>query len=415
MGCACSLQAQVSGEAQRSPTRDELRELYRKSLQVNKGRLIVGGLLHRANSVNNNRRMYPKSILKREVDRYQRTHIRHGTALGELDHPSYVSPTFRSLNLMNVSHQVLEAYWEGDSLMGVIEVLPTPAGRLLMDLFREGCQVGVSSRGWASLREANGCITVQNDFELITFDFVTEPSTQGAFLRPLDVPYRWKVDVPYCRKMDLPCCRKLDIRYPRKRPDQSRTVALSHLASARAGPAETCNKPSGGVLPPAEMILPMCGKLGGALEALASRHLPHVEEEVHPWVVVLPTKKGGDPSGGRSMLQQINARGSVEARLPPHPTKAGWASSQAEAEAEAGVKAASRSKRVEGQFETENLPSAANHVTGPISDSSARAEGSGGGRTSPVPTELRAVLPAVGVDPAGRNVVISSRRVVVSR
>lgn len=155
-----------------------------------------------------------QSILKREVDRYQRLHMKGGTALGELDHPSYLSPTFRSLNLSNISHQVLrerrllqyrptcvlhvtqmdlrcalprwhskvlEVYWDGDSLMGVIEVLPTPSGNLLMELYREGCQVGVSSRGWASLKESpRGCITVQGDFELITYELL--PSSPAPLL-----------------------------------------------------------------------------------------------------------------------------------------------------------------------------------------------------------------------------------------
>eukprot|EP00873_Tetraselmis_striata_P014911 jgi/Tetstr1/435175/TSEL_002631.t1 len=248
MGCGCSQPLQVPGAVSTTGfTRDQLRALFKASVQANSGRLIVGGLLHRANSLNNNRRMYPKSILKREVDRYQQLHMKGGTALGELDHPSYLSPTFRSLNLSNISHQVLEVYWDGDSLMGVIEVLPTPSGNLLMELYREGCQVGVSSRGWASLKESpRGCITVQGDFELITFDFVSEPSTQGAFLRPLDLPYR------------------------RKLPDQSHAVALSHLAGSRAiaESEEGTSQPSA----TPEMVLPMKSQVKQGITALYKEH-----------------------------------------------------------------------------------------------------------------------------------------------
>ena len=110
-------------------------------------------------------------------------------ALGELDHPPPTSPTFRSLNLNNVSHQVLDYHWKGDDLMGFVEVLPTEAGLMLRDLYCAGYQLGVSSRGWATLKERDGFIYIQDDFELITFDFVSDPSTEGAYLRPLQRKY----------------------------------------------------------------------------------------------------------------------------------------------------------------------------------------------------------------------------------
>eukprot|EP00892_Ulva_mutabilis_P006160 jgi/Ulvmu1/3916/UM018_0139.1 len=163
-----------------------VRQLYKQSLKANDGRLIVHGLFARANSVNNNMRLYPKKVLVREVRKYVRDQISSKCALGELDHPSYCAPTFKHLNLVNLSHQVLSVRWKGNSLWGFIEVLDTPSGRLVRHLYERGCKLGVSSRGWASLREIPGkpykCI--MDNFELITFDFVTEPSTRGAWLLP---------------------------------------------------------------------------------------------------------------------------------------------------------------------------------------------------------------------------------------
>ena len=115
--------------------------------------------------------------------------MRHRRALGELDHPPPTSPTFRCLNDSNVSHQVLDYYWKGDDLMGYVEVLPTKAGGMLRDLYAAGFQLGMSSRGWATLKDEDGFIVIQDDFELITFDLVSDPSTEGAYLRPLQRRY----------------------------------------------------------------------------------------------------------------------------------------------------------------------------------------------------------------------------------
>jgi len=148
----------------------------------------------RADAVNTNRRSYPKHLLQREVARYQRQHVSRGTALGELDHPSYESQLFRSLNLPNVSHQVLGVRWRGKELWGAIEILPTPAGLLLWELYSQGVRVGVSSRSWASLVHAEkGVYLVGDDMQLITFDFVADPSNNGAFLVPLGKRFRWVV------------------------------------------------------------------------------------------------------------------------------------------------------------------------------------------------------------------------------
>lgn len=177
----------------------ELREIYAQSLKLNNGRLIVHGIFAQYDKVNNNRRVYPRHILQREVRRYKNNHIRTGTALGELDHPHYKSRFFRCLNLANVSHQVLEYKWVQDKLWGTIEILPTPSGLLLWQLYSKGVKIGVSSRGWSSLREdaVTRVLVIEDDYELITFDFVTEPSTQDAFLVPVTRKYRQPIPDQY--------------------------------------------------------------------------------------------------------------------------------------------------------------------------------------------------------------------------
>ena len=80
---------------------------------------------------------------------------------------------------------MLDYHWQGDDLMGYVEVLPTQAGAMLRDLYVAGNRLGMSSRGWATLKEKDGFIYIEEDFELITFDFVSDPSTDGAYLRPV--------------------------------------------------------------------------------------------------------------------------------------------------------------------------------------------------------------------------------------
>lgn len=150
---------------------------------------LDAGILGRANARNRNGRVYPKPLLQREAAAFYERHVRNRRALGELDHPAPTSPTFRCLNDANVSHQVLDYFWKGNDLMGYVEVLPTQAGGMLRDLYIAGFQLGMSSRGWATLKEEDGYIVIQEDFELITFDFVSDPSTEGAYLRPVQRRY----------------------------------------------------------------------------------------------------------------------------------------------------------------------------------------------------------------------------------
>ena len=158
-----------------------------ESIKENGGRLVVKGILQRAESKNQNGRIYPREVLMKEVQKYSETQVTERRALGELDHPDS-----SVVNLNNASHNVLEMHWKGDDLLGTVEILSTPAGNILRELFKSGIKLGISSRGLGSvetIKEADGedsTVQVQPDFELIAFDFVSNPSTQGAFLRPVN-------------------------------------------------------------------------------------------------------------------------------------------------------------------------------------------------------------------------------------
>ena len=155
-----------------------------ESMSKNGGRLVVKGVLQRAEAKNQNGRVYPKETLVREAKKYAEVQIAERRALGELDHPDS-----SVVNLQNASHNVLEMHWKDDDLIGTVEVLGTPAGNILKELFKSGIKLGISSRGLGSVKEmteADGedTVEVQPDFELIAFDFVSNPSTHGAFLSP---------------------------------------------------------------------------------------------------------------------------------------------------------------------------------------------------------------------------------------
>ena len=161
-----------------------------KNTQITEGisgnkNMIVNGIVQRAEEFNHNGRRYPFEILKREVDKYIEGPIKENRALGELDHPES-----SVINLKNASHNIKELYFEGNDLMGSIEILPTPSGNILKELFKSGIKLGISSRGMGSvkevMREGNNTLEVQPDFELVAFDFVSNPSTHGAFLSPVN-------------------------------------------------------------------------------------------------------------------------------------------------------------------------------------------------------------------------------------
>lgn len=145
------------------------------------GNLIVEGRLQTAEKQNGNGREYPREILEREVDKYKEGPIAENRALGELDHPDS-----QVINLKNVSHNIKDIWWDGNDVVGKIEILPTPSGNILLELFKNGITVGVSSRGMGSLKQMGEALEVQDDFELLCWDFVSTPSTPGAYVKPVN-------------------------------------------------------------------------------------------------------------------------------------------------------------------------------------------------------------------------------------
>ena len=155
------------------------KRLVEASIKENRS-LVVKGVIQRAEAKNQNGRVYPKEILEREIQKYIAGPVRERRALGELDHPES-----SVINLQNVSHNVIKVKMVGDDVYGEVEILSTPAGNILKELFRNGITVGISSRGMGSVQESgNGTVEVQDDFELLCFDFVSTPSTHGAFMKP---------------------------------------------------------------------------------------------------------------------------------------------------------------------------------------------------------------------------------------
>ena len=161
-------------------------EQISESIEDNNGKLVVRGVLQRAEAKNQNGRVYPREVLVREANKYTKEFIKQRRAMGELDHPES-----SVVNLANVSHNIKDMNWEGNNLLGTVEVLSTPSGNILKELFKSGIKLGISSRGMGSVEtvtEDNGGQSqeVQPDFELIAFDFVSNPSTHGAFMYPVN-------------------------------------------------------------------------------------------------------------------------------------------------------------------------------------------------------------------------------------
>ena len=157
--------------------------LVERSIKENKP-LMVSGIIQRAEAKNQNGRIYPKDILEREIKKYAEGPVKERRAMGELDHPES-----SVINLQNVSHNIIEVRMKGNDVYGKVEILSTPAGNILKELFRNGITVGISSRGMGSVKEnvSEGTVEVQDDFELLCFDFVSTPSTHGAYMSPTGI------------------------------------------------------------------------------------------------------------------------------------------------------------------------------------------------------------------------------------
>jgi len=143
---------------------------------VKEGHVFLTGVMQRADARNGNGRVYPGPILERETNNYKKL-VKERRALGELDHPDD-----SVINLKNASHMVTDVWWDGPSVMGKVQVLNTPSGQILQQLVNDGVKLGISSRGLGSVTESQGRTIVEDDFQLICFDFVSEPSTPNAFM-----------------------------------------------------------------------------------------------------------------------------------------------------------------------------------------------------------------------------------------
>ena len=151
------------------------------------GGMILSGIMQKADAVNGNGRVYPHKVLMKEVENYSKL-VNDRRALGELDHPED-----SVINLKNASHLVTEIWWNEKDVMGKVKVLDTPSGKVLQELVKSGVSLGISSRGMGSVREDQNSTIVEDDFQLICFDFVSEPSTPGAFMMKEARDYQNKV------------------------------------------------------------------------------------------------------------------------------------------------------------------------------------------------------------------------------
>lgn len=157
-------------------TFDYTPETIKESREKNGGKILMKGILQKSDTLNQNGRIYPKEILDREVRNYQKFIIEN-RALGECDHPDS-----SVINLKNASHIIREAFLDGPVVYGTVELLDTPAGKILQSLVESGVKLGISSRGVGSTKKQGEYYVVQDDFQLICWDFVSEPSTPGAFM-----------------------------------------------------------------------------------------------------------------------------------------------------------------------------------------------------------------------------------------
>ena len=156
-----------------------------------RGLPLVEGILATAEVKNGNGRYYSKELWQREIDKYMPL-VKESRAMGELDHPES-----SVINLKNVSHNISDMWWDGDNVMGKIEILPTPSGNILKALIENGITVGVSSRGMGSLKQVGETMEVQDDFELLCWDFVSTPSNPDSFMHLVKESKEYKAQDKY--------------------------------------------------------------------------------------------------------------------------------------------------------------------------------------------------------------------------
>jgi hypothetical protein len=155
------------------------RQQLDESVKTTAGNPIVEGILATAEVKNGNGRYYKRELWEREIDKYMSS-VKENRALGELDHPES-----SIINLKNVSHNIVDIWWNGDKVMGKLEILPTPSGNIVKALIENNITIGVSSRGMGSLKQLGETMEVQDDFELVAWDFVSTPSNPGSWMHPI--------------------------------------------------------------------------------------------------------------------------------------------------------------------------------------------------------------------------------------
>jgi hypothetical protein len=144
-----------------------------------KGPRKLRGVFSVCEEKNQNGRFYPRRIMEREVNKFMNcVKERRAGAVGELDHPDV-----SVVQLANASHVITDLKWEGNNLIGEIEILPTKNGQTLEALVEAGIKPGISSRAVGStVRSNEGVEMVQDDLQLLTFDVVSNPSVSTAIL-----------------------------------------------------------------------------------------------------------------------------------------------------------------------------------------------------------------------------------------
>lgn len=153
-------------------------QLISEAADVSRPLMLKNVVLQRANAKNQNGRIYPIEILQREASAYKNNFVAERRAVGELDHPE--SPV---VNLKNVCCNVTDLWFNGEDVVGNIEILSTPSGNIVRELIKNNIRLGVSSRGMGSVERVNeSTVQVKDDFSLICFDIVSNPSTHGAFI-----------------------------------------------------------------------------------------------------------------------------------------------------------------------------------------------------------------------------------------
>jgi hypothetical protein len=183
------------------------------------GNPLVEGILATVEVKNGNGRYYPKELWQREINNYMSC-VKENRALGELDHPDSTI-----INLKNVSHNIKKIWWDGDNIMGMIEILPTPSGNILKELLKNNITVGVSSRGMGSLKDIGGINEVQQDFMLAAVDIVADPSAPSAFVNGIMEGAEWVWDNGILREKEIEEMRQ-EVERTSRRDREQKTLQI---------------------------------------------------------------------------------------------------------------------------------------------------------------------------------------------